>query len=249
MRIRLVSMALVLVLGAGACGGDGDDAGDDEALSTTTTTGTSTTAAAAAGTSSTSAAPPATGDQAVVDKIVLQASDFPAGWTSTPPDTGRDKSGERALAECLGITFSPDRPEAESPRFSKGQLTQVNSSAQLMATADVAAADFAALKGPKASSCITRQFDQTLASSAAGVTFTPSKYSALEAPKLPVDEALSVRLTTGISTPDGGNVPIYADFVFIRNGRAEVSVSFINATQPFDQTLAGDLTKRLASRA
>lgn len=240
MRIRGISLALVAVLGVGACGNGGDE-GDDQALSTTTTAGSP-------GAPSATSAPGPADDQAVVDRIVLKASDFPPGWTSTPAEPDAGDAGDKALAECLGVPLPENRPEAESPEFSRGELTQVSSSAELAATEEEAASEFAALEGPKANPCFKQQFDKALAEQAGDVTFAPAEIEVLEPPTAG-DEALALRLTTGISAPDGSTVAIYADFVFIRKGRAEISLSFINAGQPFDSALAGGLTQKLASRA
>lgn len=231
-------MALVLVLGAGACGGDGDDVGDDDALTSTT---------AAGGTSST-AATGGTDDQAAVNRIVLKASDFPPGWKSTAAEPDADDSADRELGECLGVPFALNRPEVESPEFSRGELTQVSSSAELAASEEEAASELAALGGPKGIPCFTQLFDKALSEEAGGVTFTPAKGEVREAPEAG-DEALAVRLITGVTAPDGTTVAIYADFVFIRKGRAEISLSFISPSQPFDAALAGSLTQKLASRA
>lgn len=231
-------MALVLVLGAGACGGGGDDNGGDEPLTATTEAGATPSTAATGGTD----------DQAVVNRIVLKASDFPPGWKSTPAEPDADDSSDRELGECLGVQFALDRPEVESPEFTRGELTQVSSSAELAASEEEAASELAALKGPKGIGCFTQLFDKALAEEAGGVPFTPAVAEVREAPRAG-DEALAVRLTTGITAPDGTTVAIYADFVFIRKGRAEISLSFINASQPFDAALAGSLTEKLASRA
>jgi hypothetical protein len=238
MRTRLISLALVLALGAGACGDDGDD-GDDEATTSTTT--------AAPGETSSSTGP-ATGDEAVVAKMVLQQSDFPAGWTAAPSEEEEDDDADRKVAECVGVEFDPDRPEATSPEFSRGELTQVSAAAELAPTPDVAAAELAAIKSPKANECIKTAFNETVAEGSPGVTFSPAQVEVRQAPALG-DGAHAVRLSTGVNAPDGSTVPIYADFVFIQKGRAELSLTFINAGQPFDEALARDLAAKLASRA
>lgn len=228
------TLALVLALVTGACGGGGDNGeggADDDALSTTTTS-----------------AAPATGDQAVVDKIVLEKSDFPAGWTAAPADDSEDEAEERALVECLGVPYEPDRPEVRSPQYSKGELNQVLSTAELAPTPEVAASELAAVQGAKANECVKAAFDRTIAKNSGGVSFAPAQVEAREAPKVG-DGAHALRLITGVAAPDGTTVPIYADFFFIQKGRAEINMTFITASEPFDPALADDLAQKLVSRA
>ena len=234
-------MVHVLVLGTLACGGNGDDGGSAGGGATTTVPG--------AGASTTVAAPAeaAADDHDAVNKIALQASDFPPGWTSAPFE-GEDDESERTLASCLGLEYAPDRPRANSAQFSKGELTQAGSSAELAPSTEVAAAEFAAIKGPKANACIKQQFDKELAEDSGGAAFAPVKVQALQFPKAG-DETHALRLTTAVTAPDGSSVPIHADAVFVRKGRAEMTLFFLNAGEPFPSALAADLTQKLASRA
>lgn len=246
MRARLVVTALVLSLAAVGCNGDDGDDGAAGTSTSSTAAGSSTSGV----TSSINAQQAA--DELKAQEIVLKQSDFPAGFTAIP-DTGEtdeeeDKAGEEFEA-CLGISIDDDdRAEAESPDFEAGQFTQVSSSAAFAPTVEDAQKEFAVLRGPKVNQCIQDQFDKELKAQATDVQFAPTKAQTVQFPTLG-DGTTAIRLSTAVAGAQGQEVPIYADFVFVVKGRAELTLTFINAGEPFPADLASDLAGKMAGRA
>lgn len=225
---------------AGACGDDGD--GDAGTAADETTTTSSSVAEETA-----TSAPEAPADPQL-DALVLRLSDFPAGWTSEPADEDEEaeQTGEE-VEDCLGIEVDDDeRPEADSPEFSQGQLTQVSSSVSLAPDAASVDAEFAVLQGPRLLDCMRQEFDAA-AGGDAELAFAPSTAERLDFPDVG-DGTVASRLTTAV-TVGGQQIPIYADLVFVRKGLAELSFSFVNAGEPFPAALAADLVAKVLARA
>ena len=234
-------------MGVTACGDDDDD---DAGVATTTTEArdqatTTPTTASGTGTATTVAA---AGDQALVQELVLRASDLPPGWTSSPATDREDETADRELATCLGVAYDPSRPDAQSPDFSQGDLNQINSTAELAPSAEVAAAELAAIKAPKGVECLKQQFDKQLAQESGGVPFSPVQVATRSFPTVG-DESFALRITTSVTPPDGQPIPIYLDVVLVRKGRAGMALILLAAGQPPSSTLAADLAQKLAARA
>ena len=233
MHPRRSAAVLVVLALAAACGGDGDD---DSADATTTTAVDATSPSSGAG-----------GDEAALEALVLQEGDFPPGWTSEPaePDEA-DDTGED-LEACLGIAVDDDsRPEAESRQFTQGPLTQASSSVSLAPDQAAVDTEFAAIQGPKFAGCAEQAFDAA-ADEDPEVAFAPSRAELLEFPDVG-DGVVASRLSTTV-TAEGQQIPIYADLVFVRQGLAELSFSFINAGEPFPTDLATELVQKVLARA
>jgi hypothetical protein len=225
MKRAVLAATVAAVALIGACGGDGG----------------STTAAKA---------DPAS-DKAAAEKINLKASDLPAGWTSSPHQTSPEADAtNKRFAECIGSSDPKARQTVDlhSPDFSKGQTTQASSEVQFVRTDADAKNDLAALQGAKTVGCI-----KTLVQEAAqrqlpaGTSASNVQAEQLSFPTLR-DGAAAFRVSFTVAAA-GLNVPVYADAVFFRAGRAELSLTTVNAGSPFDANLEKDLAKKMADRA
>lgn len=191
------------------------------------------------------------GDQAIADRANLVITDFPPEWHSTPLAPGTQAAtlaNERAFAQCMGRP-PPDEDRtavAYSPDFSSTETRRVASSAQTARTVEVAQADFEAQRGDRALGChkaqIDGEFQRQLPNS------TPQ--TAIERLTLPVfgDETIAFRVDV-TSMAQGGQVRTILDLVFMRKGRTEVAVNFIERNAPFPQELQRSLLLRAVSRA
>lgn len=274
MRSRLAAVLVALALVAAGCGDDGDndegatsgtdgststssgDGGGEGGGSTTTAGGgggggeggggtTGTTAAGGGGGTGTTA-PGATGAPDVRG-AVLRQGDFPAGWASEPADDEADAEADAALRRCLGLEASGDRPAARSPVFSTGDvITRASSAAERAPDAAAADRDFAAVAGPAFPDCAARQFDASIAQQAAGLAVAPARAERIPFPSH-ADGTTAVRITAAIG-PEGGQVPLFVDHVFVRKGLLEMSFSFLNAGEPFGADLAAQLVAKVAAR-
>jgi len=123
-RNRLVLIAPLLALVLAACGGGGSKSSNTTSAPTTTSSSTPTTAGSDAAAT------------ARAQKLVLVQSDFPAGWTGSPPtpDTPEDKAANQEFAACAGASGESDKvADVKGDTFSMGSpATQVGSGAQIV---------------------------------------------------------------------------------------------------------------------
>lgn len=237
MRTRLVGILAVLALVGAACS---DDEDSTSSITTTTATGedTATTGGEAAG-----------GGQDA-RRIVLQQSDFPAGWTSTPaePENEEDTDSRAAFEGCLDADLSEDQGSVESPDFAQGAALQASSTAEVVASDEIIEADWAVLQSDKLPACVQEHLEAELRREAEeGVRFSDLEAERVDYPAVG-DGALAVRVTMTLTT-EGQTVPLSTDLVFIRKGRAEILLSLTAVGEPFPSTLAANLGRALASRA
>ena len=237
MRKRLVWIVAVLALVATGCG-------DDNETASTSTTAAAETSTTADGDSTTTVA--SSGSEAA-EKIVLQKSDFPSGWTSTPADP--DQPGvdptEEELEKCLGAELSDDEDSVDSPDFEKDE-SQVSSSAGFADSDDELEADWKAIQSAKFLPCLKEQLEAELAKDE-DVKFEDTTVAELPYPDLG-DGTRAVRVsTTGVA--DGQRIPAYFDVVFIRKGLAKLTLTFVNLGAEFDADLAEDLGRKVVARA
>jgi len=126
-----------------------------------------TTSTVASPSSSSPTAPPSASpaSQSELAKIVLQPSDLPAGWTSTPYQADPNEAAElAALMRCLGLpnTASDKVAEANSDDFHLGDAS-VSSSASSYRSQSAVDSNVAALHSSKFSSCLAQQLKQLIA--------------------------------------------------------------------------------------
>ena len=202
------------------------------------------------GGSSTSKPAAPAADQASAAKINLRQTDFPSGWTSaahqvTPQETATLKQ----LTTCVGIadlaghTTATDR----SPDFSTGQATSASSSVTFVKTDADASSDLGAFQSVKAPDCVKQAVQALISQQLPGATPANLDVHQLNFPTLK-DGTAAYQASFTVSAA-GTNVPVYADFVYFRSGRAEVSLVSTNLGSPFDPKLEQDLAKKMADRA
>jgi hypothetical protein len=192
------------------------------------------------------------GDNATAQKIVLKQTDLPSGWTSKTHQTSPDDATTRKrFFECIGGTDPKPQQSADvhSPDFTQGQLNQASSEVQLMKTAKDASDAMAALQGAKTVDCV-KQLGQEAAQTQlpAGTSITDLTAAQLKFPTLK-DGTAAVRVSFTVATSGGVNVPIYADVVYFRAGRALASLSTVSGGAPMDAKLEEGLAQKMASRA
>jgi hypothetical protein len=228
---RLVAAAvagIVMLTACGGGGGGGDGPQDDV---------TGTTAAL--------------DDQAKAREANLRLSDFPTEWKSTPLPADAEQvnaRNNRELAACMG---RPPPEElrtaiADSNDFSAADTRRVTSSVQLVRTEEIARDDFAALKGEKSLAChqtqVESEFRRQLPAASPQVSM-----DRFDLPQFG-DETVGFRVDA-TSLAEGVQIRTFIDLVFIRKGRAELSVSFINRGTPFPAELRETLLQRMVGRA
>jgi hypothetical protein len=215
-----------------------------------TTTLTALTACSGGGGSTTSA--DTTSDNATAEKIVLKQADLPSGWTSKTHQTSPDDATTRKrFFECIGATDPKPQQSAavHSPDFTQGQLNQASSELQFRKTATNASDDMAALQGAKTVDCV-KQLGQEAAQNQlpTGTSITDLIAAQLKFPTLK-DGTAAVRVSFTVATSGGVNVPIYADVVYFRAGRALASLSTVSGGAPMDAKLEEGLAQKMAARA
>lgn len=220
--VALVAVLAVLAVLAG-CGGGGGG-GDDELLSA---------------------------DERLAVAANLVLTDFPAtGWSRSP--AGVDRFGaddDRAFAICLGQ--DPDSQvytaNADSDTFTGPSGAQVTSAVQLAETEALAEADFRALAGDRAVECLHQRLD-TQYERDIGVAPTPGTTSV---------ERLDLG-TQGAGLGDdraafryrvSGRSELLVDNIFVRVGRAELSLGFVSVGSPQPAALQRELAANMVARA
>ena len=199
---------------------------------------------------SSSAGDPST-DKATADRVVLKQADFPLGWKATPHQSSPDDAAsKKRFFECIGSSDPTPNETADvrSPDFSQGQATQAASEMQFMRTSTGAVDALTALQGGKTVDCIKALIQEGAQKQLpAGTAVTDLTAAQLKFPTLK-DGAAAVRVAFTIQT-GGVNVPIYADAIYFRSGRAIVSLTTVNGGSPMDSKLEEDLAQKMASRA
>lgn len=174
-------------------------------------------------------------------------ADFPAGWTGTPSNTSPDqKAANKELDACIGTSGDDAKSaDVEGDDFAMGQGTQVGSEAQIVKSEATYKSDVAAVKSPKLQSClqdfVTKELTKAVGTAPGSVQLTD----------LPVksfgDVTIGKRLTAGLSA-QGQTINVIVDFVLMAKNKAEVTGSFTNLGQPFDQTLETTLIDKLGAK-
>lgn len=230
MCARLTAVLLVLTVGVAGCGGDDGGAGGSSASTTVTTTGNG-------GESESS------DDQAKADSIVLKRSDFTTDWRSEPAEDGDDA----AFRTCLGLKANEDAfAKADSPSFRIGDVTTVDSSATVAPSADAIDGSFAAFEGPKMLECAAQRIDAELQEESA-VTFGPARAERVDFPQL-AGGSTAVRITA-LLTAEGEQVPFHIDLVVMKKDRVGMTLTLVNAPEPFPTAPAVELAEKMAARA
>lgn len=233
MRRRRVGVLVILATVSFACAGDSDD--PEAAASTTSIT--------AVGDNEDRESD----DQELAESIVIKESDLPEDveWTSTPYEA--DPEGESALRSCLGLPPDSNSPGADSPTFSVGDVTRVDSSATVTPSVDTANEEFAVFTSPKFVGCMREVFEAELLEQAAA-NFGPANTDQLDFPTVG-DGTIAVRMSTSVEAEDGERIPLFIDFIVVRKGRVGMTLTLMNAPEPFPTELALALAETMVSRA
>ncbi len=204
-------------------------------------------AACSSGKSSTPASPGA--DKKAAVAINLRQSDFPTGWTSAPHQVSPQETATLGqLGQCVGIADLAGRTSAtdRSPDFSMGQATTANSLVTFVKTDTDASADLAAFQSAKAPDCFKQAVAALVQQQVPGAVPANLEVRQLQFPTLQDGTAAyQASFTLAVA---GTNLPVYADFVYFRAGRAEVAMVTTNAGSPFDPKLEQALAKKMSDR-
>ncbi|MBV8236900.1 MAG: hypothetical protein JO075_14485 [Acidimicrobiia bacterium] len=189
-------------------------------------------------------------DKAAAIKINLRPSDFPTGWTSSPHQPSAQEAATlQQLAQCVGIPDLAGHTTAmeRSPDFSAGQTTSANSNVTFVKTAADASNDLAAFQSAKTPDCLKQTVVALVRQQLPGATPANLDVRQLQFPTLK-DGTAAYQASFTISAA-GTNLPVYADFIYFRSGRAEIALVTINAGSPFDPKLEQQLAKNMAARS
>jgi len=198
-------------------------------------------------TSSTAASPGA--DKAAAIKINLRQADFPTGWTSGPhQETPEETATLNQLTQCVGIPDLAGHISAmqRSADFSAGQTTSASSNVTFVKTDADAVGDLAAFQSGKAPDCFKQAVLALVQQQLPGAKPENLEARQLQFPNLK-DGTAAYQASFTISAA-GTNVPVYADFVYFRAGRSEITLVTTNAGSPFDPKLEESLARKMASR-
>ena len=103
-------------------------------------------------------------DVALARKALVELSDFPSGWTTTPYSNSGGSPGLKQIAACLHVPVSVvnyNAPEADSPNFNYTALDlQVQDSVEVFPNLKIATQQFNLLSG-KSLGCVTQVFNSS----------------------------------------------------------------------------------------
>jgi hypothetical protein len=224
-RTAVLAVAAAALVGLGACGGGGSSS------------------------AGTKASP--TGDKTLADKIVLKKTDLPPGWTAQAHAADPTQAAAvRQLGECLGAGDPAAHTSAlvNSDDFSKGQGMNISADVRVVQTDDQASADLAGLQSAKANGCLQQALEPLLKERLPS-GLTPSNLSVQQLVFPTLKDGTAAHQASFTIPLAGTSVPVYVDFVFIRAGRAELTLQTTNAGSPFDMKLEQDLANKMTGRA
>jgi hypothetical protein len=244
---RIISSLVVLgasgVLAAG-CGGSSGSSGSSGAASGGGTSGSGAISKAQA--------------IAYAHAVNLSAADVPGAIIGRAERESAAPSRESVeFAQCAG-GVNPNRRVADTKsttlKSGKGvTVTQVKSSVEVMPTAALAAANYAALRGGRGRGCLARLLPQALERTAtSSAHFGPATVSVLENLLPAGQESFGVRVSTSISTIAGAKqvkLPVYFDMFALLAGPAEVQLSAFGISHPPSTATERRLLSVLYSRA
>ena len=185
---------------------------------------------------------------ATVHRATLTAADFPAGWTADPPSPAGDgsASGDRKLADCIGIPYE-DRPNDAESNFSTADRLSAASQFQMAPSVARARADLAALAAPAALGCVQKSIQSGFGPNRPGesyeLTVTRSDPPPALAGKAAAYHAAVVFHRGKLSVPSA------FDMIFIQHGRIEASLMALAIGKPsFPAELLTSLATKVGGR-
>jgi len=216
-----------------------------------TLAGCGSSATSGAPASNTAPPPPTPAAAASLSAMVLQPSDFPAGWAGAPYKANPDDAASQAtLLQCVGArnTDSDKVAEEHSQDFSLAEAS-VSSQATSYRSQSAIDADLALLRSPKVSSCyeqlIKKQLAGTLPTGATidsvALTITPGSAGG------PRNVAATGQGTINVAV-SGRQTAVYQSIAFITGPLIEAQVDFENVGSPLPATTQKALIENFAAR-
>lgn len=194
--------------------------------------------------------------KAVAAAISLHHSDLSTLNQQSNPITAQELRSNAELTACVdGVPASEAYAQQQSPDFTNasGSIT-IDSTAEILPTASLAARDLAAITGSRGLPCLERELKAQLQSGAAkgdSVTVTGAR---LPYPNGSTDGAFMLRFTIALRVKQGSghtSVSLYADVIGFIYGQAEVALDVLTTgTKPsnsLEQRLESDLVTRAKS--
>ena len=182
---------------------------------------------------------------------LLRPSDFPSGWTPEP--TRGNSAGplglQVSIAKCLHANLSlvkeSQQPAGvESPAYSDSSGTKISDSITFQEYSSIAKKWFEMFDSPQTPACLNAAVASGLKyvishpvtpgdALPSGTTIETSSVARMSLPPS-ADQSIAYRVVLPM-TAQGVGFRVYADFVALRKGRAEVAMSFENTI------IAGDI--------
>jgi hypothetical protein len=191
-------------------------------------------------------------DQDLAKKIVLNRSDVPADWSSTPnANTSSSDTTDIRLTQCLGLAPGPlikDATRADSDSFTSSTQQQASASVRVAKNeADVTSA-MKNMSGPKFADCVTQLLTQVLN----GATRIPAQAGTARVAKLPFDtignRTVAYRVTVPVSA-GGQSASVDIDFVVAQVGRVAMFFDGTSVGAPFPSDMSAMLLRKMVDRA
>ena len=192
--------------------------------------------------------------KAVATAINLRHSDLPTLKVQGNPITQQDRESSAQLDACIGES-APDKSlaDVQSSNFvgPSPDTVTISSEAQIQSSASVVATDLAAIRRPKALTCLKSGLVKSLATTAPkGSSYTVA-IARLPATLPGTTGVAAVRVTATFHIKQGSKtltVPAYVDDVGFAYGQAEISLNVISTLQPPSATLETKLAELLVAR-
>jgi hypothetical protein len=239
LALALVSVALVAV----GCGGD-DEQGDDAKSDPTSVRETEDPEDEPS---------PDPADQAIADASLLSLDDFPPGWESESDDSDDDsEESQQRIADCVGVEFEVlygSSAEAESPNFVSSDDVEISNIVKLASDEEAAARAFDIASGPEFGECMAAELTDVIKEAAADEDDIAVGEPSLNEMSFGDygDGTLAYRLTIPMET-QGLSVEVVGDFVVVRVGRAQTTLSVLSFGSPYDVEALGELTRIATDR-
>lgn len=189
-------------------------------------------------------------DNDLAQSLVLQAADYPTGWTTTPakPDQA-DSSADKKLNDCTGGSGTADDSAKANGVDATKDNSQVSSSATIKKTTDAFQKDADALtldKIQKCTSVLKQAIQAGMGPDAQGATIGDIKVESLSVAKFG-DVSKGFRFTVQISA-GGQTLPVYLDMVALGKDRSQIALSFMNVGAPFDSAVETALVAKAGAK-
>jgi hypothetical protein len=190
-----------------------------------------------------SAAPPKP-DPASDDKVaaaaVFKLADFPSGFEDTGGG-GDEATGCAPIDEARKLATGQDT----GARFESQQTAQVQNSAFVFPDEKTALKGYARVANQATTKCLADALTGGISSDpTAEVGGIRTASLAVDAPG---DQSEGTRIVAPVAS-EGRKAEIYVDVVYVRAGRGVILAYFVEAFEPFDEQLRGELLAKLVPR-